>query len=250
MSGYGQTGPLRDLPGHDLNYQARAGIVEPRGRDAELPVARPPLADLAGGVYAAMAICAALLRVARGGAGEYIDVAMTDVLATWTGPLPSLTVEGGPVLRGGGVAGYGSFHTADGGWIALGVLAVQPLWEALTRSLGMASRTALTFVERLEMVEELNAEVAAAVGAMTRDEAVTLLADAGAAVSPVLGQAELGGDDNLRARGLVAQSADGRTTMAHPVHYRTHPAQTPTAVPPLVSGVESTPTWAATTTSR
>jgi crotonobetainyl-CoA:carnitine CoA-transferase CaiB-like acyl-CoA transferase len=83
VSGMGQTGPFRLVPGHDLNYQAWAGALTPEGGAPE--VSKLPIADLAGGMAAAFAVCAAVVRRQRTGEGEYIDTAMTDVLATWTG---------------------------------------------------------------------------------------------------------------------------------------------------------------------
>ena len=242
ISGYGQTGPMRTVPGHDLNYQALAGIVEPRQPGEEPVVGRPPVADLAGGVYAAMAVCAALVRASRTGEGEYIDVAMTDVLATWTGPLPSLRLDNGDVMRGG-AAGYGAFRTADDGWITLGVLAEQPLWEALVTTLGLGDLAALTFVERSAQTAELNARLSASIATLSRDEAVTLLGGAGVPVSPVLGQAELADDAHLTARGVVRRTADKRTVMSHPLIYRRHPTPGAEDVPSLAGGAAALPQW-------
>jgi crotonobetainyl-CoA:carnitine CoA-transferase CaiB-like acyl-CoA transferase len=242
VSGYGQTGPMRDVPGHDLNYQALAGIVEPRATGAEPVVGRPPIADLAGGVYAAMAICAALVRAGRTGEGEYIDVAMADVLATWTGPLPKLRLDNGDVMRGG-AAGYGAFRTADDGWITLGVLAEQPLWLALVTALGLSDLAELTFVERSAEQEALNAQLATAIAKLSRDDTVSLLAAAGVPVSPVLGQTELVDDAHLTARGVVRRAPDDRTAMSHPLLYKRHPSSTPETVPPLRLGVEALPRW-------
>jgi len=242
LSGYGQTGPLRDVPGHDLNYQARAGIIEPHGGDGAPVVGRPPIADLAAGVFAAMAVCAALVRAARAGEGEYIDVSMTDVLATWTGPLPSLQVEGGPKL-GGGVPGYGSFKTADGRWVVLGVIAEDHLWSALTAALGMDDAVTLSFLDRLPRIAELNGRIAAAIGAMTRAEAIERLERAGVPISPVLGRTELPDDALLQARGVMTRAADGRPQMGHPLLYREHPAQVPSTIPSLRTGVAAVPGW-------
>jgi crotonobetainyl-CoA:carnitine CoA-transferase CaiB-like acyl-CoA transferase len=242
ISGYGQTGPMRDLPGHDLNYQALAGTVEPRQPGDEPVLGRPPIADLAGGVYAAMSICAALVRAARTGEGEYIDVAMTDVLATWTGPLPALRLDNGDVMRGG-TAGYGAFRTSDAGWIALGVLAEQPLWDALVRALELSDLAELTFTDRAAQQEALNARLATTIGRLPRDEVVALLAAAGVPVSPVLGQRELADDPHLQARGVVHRNAGGATAMRHPVRYQWHQTPTPEDVPPLRVGVESLPQW-------
>jgi crotonobetainyl-CoA:carnitine CoA-transferase CaiB-like acyl-CoA transferase len=242
LSGYGQTGPLRDVPGHDLNYQARAGVVEPREADGEPVVGRPPIADLAAGVFAAMAVCAGLVRATRTKQGEYIDVSMTDVLATWTGPLPALQVEGGPVL-GGGVPGYGSFRTADGKWVVLGVIAEDHLWSALTGALGMADAAGLSFIERLPRIVELNDRITAEIALLRRDEVVDRLERAGVPVSPVLGQAELAGDPHLQARGVMRRLPDGRVEMGHPLHYRVHPAQVPSTVAPPLADAAELPTW-------
>jgi crotonobetainyl-CoA:carnitine CoA-transferase CaiB-like acyl-CoA transferase len=80
ITGYGQAGPRRRLPGHDLNYQAAAGWEvsgeESVGRFAQ---AMPPIGDLAAGALAAAGICAAL----RGGGPAYLDMSIADSLVTW-----------------------------------------------------------------------------------------------------------------------------------------------------------------------
>ena len=98
LSGMGQAGPLALAPAHDLNYQAWAGALRPEGDDPV--VGRLPIADLAGGVFAAFAICAAVVRRQRTGEGEYIDVSMSDVLATWTGAVPPRPQESTPTPAG------------------------------------------------------------------------------------------------------------------------------------------------------
>lgn len=212
ISGYGQDGPLAAVPGHDVNYQARAGVLDP----PHLP--KPPLADLAGGAYAAMAICAALVR----GEGEVIDVSMTEVLASWTGSV-------GPLL-GGRVAGYGLYEVADG-WLSLGVLSEDHLWAALATAVGLDDVAGLDFEQRTAAVDELEARLAAALAGRGRDELAATLADAGVPVAPVLDQAEM-----LADRGLVV---DG-PPMPHPLRYRHRPAGRPDEVPPLS---EELPGW-------
>ncbi len=84
LTGFGQDGPLRDIPGHDLNFQAIAGALAPRGGvDPQVP--RLPVADLEGGTVCALLICAAWARRLTEGVGERIDVAMSDVVAWWVG---------------------------------------------------------------------------------------------------------------------------------------------------------------------
>ncbi len=241
VSGYGQEGPLRLLPGHDLNYQAWAAVIEPRpGGDAPV-VGRPPIADLAGGSYAALAISAALVRRERHGEGERIDVSMTDILATWTGALPPLTMSDGRSL--GELPGYGTFATADGGWIALGVLSEDAAWADLVRALGLDDVASLGFAERLALGKQLNERIVEAIGSTARDEVVAALVEAGVPVSPVLSQPEMLGAELFRERGTVADCADGAPVMGHPLRYDRHPARAPRDVPPLASGVANLPGW-------
>jgi crotonobetainyl-CoA:carnitine CoA-transferase CaiB-like acyl-CoA transferase len=242
VSGYGQDGPLRLLPGHDLNYQAWAGVVEPRpGGDDAPVVGRPPIADLAGGSYAALAISAALVRRERRGEGERIDVSMTDILATWTGALPPLIMSDGQSL--GDLPGYGTFATADGGWIALGVLSEDGAWADLVRALGLDDAASLGFAERVALGKQLNERIVKAIGDSRRDEVVAALVEAGVPVSPVLSQQEMLGAELFRRRGTVGDGPDGEPVMRHPVRYDRHPVQAPRDVPSLASGVDNLPAW-------
>ena len=132
LSGMGQDGPLALAPGHDLAYMAWAGVLAPHGGPPVVPAV--PMADLAGGMAAAMAICAAVVRQLRTGEGERIDVAMTDVLATWTGAATNRTAHDEEDRAGRrGVPGYGTFETADGRHLVLGCAERGPLLAVAVR---------------------------------------------------------------------------------------------------------------------
>ncbi len=241
ISGYGQTGSLVHVPGHDVNYQAWAGGLEPRSA-TEAPVeGRLPIADLAAGGYAAMAICAALLRRERTGEGESIDVGMADLIASWVGPV---TPELADVERpAGGMPGYGTFRTGDGGWVALGVIVEDHFWTKLMGALGFDDVVSLGLAERVARTTELNGRIAAAIARRDRDELVADLMAAGVPVSPILSQAEMLQVGHFRDRGLVVRGPDGAPAMAHPLRYAQHPARLPFDVPPLVEGVHALPSW-------
>jgi crotonobetainyl-CoA:carnitine CoA-transferase CaiB-like acyl-CoA transferase len=85
MSSYGQEGPYRDYPGHDLNFQALAGVCH-LSRDADDRPVSPaiPMADLSSALTATSAILAALLARAQTGQGRVIDVALVDTVASWS----------------------------------------------------------------------------------------------------------------------------------------------------------------------
>ena len=142
ITGYGQTGPLRDRAGHDINYLALAGIAAGSGRQADGP---PPLgiqvADVAGGsLHAVIGILAALHQRERDGLGQHVDIAMTDcafhlnalAAAGQLGAGEDTPAEAG-LLNGG--SHYDYYRCRDGRWLAVGSL--EPVFlEALCQALG------------------------------------------------------------------------------------------------------------------
>jgi crotonobetainyl-CoA:carnitine CoA-transferase CaiB-like acyl-CoA transferase len=187
ISGYGQDDPRAGLPGHDVNYQAWAGALTPEGGTAR--VSPLPIADLAGGMAAAFGICAAVLGRHSTGEGTYLDVSMTDVLATWTGRIGSVDGEGesdGGSSQSGPVPGYGIFDTADKGQVALGVISEQHFWSNLCVELGLHDLAPLTFEDRSARGAETQRAVAAAIASRCRDELVAALTAAAVPVAPVL----------------------------------------------------------------
>ncbi|MHB8669128.1 MAG: CaiB/BaiF CoA transferase family protein [Acidimicrobiales bacterium] len=215
ISGFGQYGPLAAYPGHDLNYQAWAGVLAPDGGPpVECAV---PIADLAGGAYAALAICAACVGSRAGRGGERIDVSMTDVLATWTGPFNG-TAMAGEHEPLGGLPSYGTFGTAEGKWIALGVIDEDHFWKPLCDALGLEDLRDLEVHERVARTAEIRDRLMTAIGARRRDD---LVAEVGhlSALSPVLDRDEMLATPHLRQRAVVVEGADGRPAMGHPVRF-------------------------------
>jgi crotonobetainyl-CoA:carnitine CoA-transferase CaiB-like acyl-CoA transferase len=199
ISGYGQTDPRAELPGHDINYQAWAGALSPEGGRATDPPL--PTADLASGLAAAFGVCAALLGRVAGASGSYLDVAMTDVMATWTGSATTATATAtaaGAVATAGAVGtnsssvpGYGLFDTADDQQVALGVLNEQHFWSALCGELGLMALSELDFEHRTRRSHECNGAVRDAIRRRHRDELVHALITAGVPVAPVLDRASM-----------------------------------------------------------
>jgi CoA:oxalate CoA-transferase len=138
LTGYGQTGKLRDEPGHDTNYAALAGLAaisgEPDGppsHDTGLPVG-----DLAGSMFAVTAALGALLRRGRTGRGEFLDISITDALLHWMTPRIGARMH---VRDEDGARfkqtlhtrpAYGIFKAGDGRYLALGALET-PFWKRL-----------------------------------------------------------------------------------------------------------------------
>ena len=219
VSGMGQRGPLTLAPGHDLNYQAWAGVLSPNGGPPVVPAV--PLADLAGGMAAAFAVSAALVRRLRTGEGERIDVAMSDVLATWTGAAQAQARDTDAPSKG--VPGYGTFETADGAHVALGVLTEDHFWRSLCDVLDLAGFRDLSFPERSARVTDLQRLVAASILRHPRDELVDELLGADVPVAPVLDRAEMLANSHFRERSVVIADEGSEPAMGYPVQLEQHP---------------------------
>jgi crotonobetainyl-CoA:carnitine CoA-transferase CaiB-like acyl-CoA transferase len=127
ISAFGQTGPYRDKPAHDLAVEALAGIVALNLGQDGLPT-NPALtaADMIASSMALSAILMALFARTRSGRGDFIDVSLYDALLSWT---PNITgsvfgADRAPDVKQeriwGGTAFYHLYETADGAWLALG----------------------------------------------------------------------------------------------------------------------------------
>jgi len=220
VSGLGQHGPLALTPGHDLNYQAWAGSLAPDGGAPIVPAI--PVADLAGGMAAALGVCAALVRRIRSGEGERVDVAIADVLATWTGAAKPEARDVTPAARG--VPGYGTFEAADGNWLSLGVLTEDHFWRALCDVLDLGDVGGLGFPERMARLPELQPLIAQAVRSRPRDELVAELMAADVPVAPVLDRAGMLELPHFRERGAVTADAWADPASGYPVTFEHHPA--------------------------
>jgi CoA:oxalate CoA-transferase len=220
VSGMGQSGTLALVPGHDLNYQAWAGVLTPDGGPPVVPAV--PVADLAGGLAAAFAICAATVRRLNTGEGEFIDAAMGDVLATWTGAVRPRAEGTEP--SGAGVPGYGVFKTADGGHVALGVLTEDHFWRPLCEALGLAEYGGLGFVERMARTAELQALLARAIGESERGALVAALAAVDVPIAPVLDRSEMLQHEHFRQRSVVTSDPWADPSIGYPVRFRDHAA--------------------------
>ena len=123
ISGYGQRGPDAERAGHDLNYQAEAGLL---GGKPSVPSML--VADITGAFHATIRIVAALVAQRVSGAGDAIDVSLAAAAASWAAFAPP------PVLRGH-YACYNVYETSDARWVALGALEPK-FWERFCKGVG------------------------------------------------------------------------------------------------------------------
>jgi crotonobetainyl-CoA:carnitine CoA-transferase CaiB-like acyl-CoA transferase len=234
ISGFGQTGPLAGATGHDANYQAYAGAFT--GRDGEEPVPSALLAgDQGSGLAAAFAILAAVLGARRTGEGEHIDVSIADLLASWVAPVGAVDPRREPPTggaHGGGAPAMGTFRTADGQWVVLGVFSEDHLWDALCEALGL-DHAGLTMAARAEAATSLRTELTVAIGRWEREPLVEALAARSVPIAPVLTRDQMLAHPHFRQRGVLVAGADGFLALGHPIRYAVHPALPPGPPPAL-----------------
>ncbi|WP_435122148.1 CaiB/BaiF CoA transferase family protein [Amycolatopsis thermoflava] len=231
VTGYGQTGPLAQRAGHDINYLAIAGALGTFGPPGGPPV--PPLnlvADFAGGgLLAAFGIVGALYERERSGRGQYLDAAMVDGVLSMMGM--NFTDWGGGALprRGEGVLtgtmpAYRCYECADGRYVAVGALEkafFANLWQALDLGAVPDHFDPANFAA-------IEARLGDAFRQRTMAEWTKFFAGIDACVTPVLEPHELGEFEQIAGR---YQGFDTESVPAVPVYSRTAaaPGRTDTA---------------------
>jgi alpha-methylacyl-CoA racemase len=195
MTGWGQSGPLAQAAGHDINYIALAGALGAIGPE-EKPV--PPLnlvGDYGGGaLYLAVGMLAALIEVQNSGRGQVVDCAMCDGAASLLSIFFTLLARGqwegrrASNLLDGGAPFYGTYECADGGFIAVGALEPQ-FYETLCRLAGLDGPE---FRERSDRKRwpELRQKMQAVFKTRTRVQWCEILEGSDACFAPVLGLRE------------------------------------------------------------
>ncbi len=231
LTGYGQTGPLRDRAGHDINYLARSGVLSYSGRRAGGPApAGIQIADVAAGSnHAIIGILAAVIHRQATGDGQYIDVAMADGALAFNALFAAACLvdgsecpcEGG-VLNGGSL--YDIYETKDGKFIAFGGLE-QPFFAAFCETLGLPGLIKGGVLP--EEVAPAKEAIRRAVKTKTRDEWTALFGKVDACAEPVLTLREALEDEQTQARGMVVEVGlpGGKTVRqpGHPIRYSATP---------------------------
>lgn len=213
LTGYGQTGPLRDRAGHDINYLALSGALSYSGRRETGP---PPLgiqvADVGGGAMAAMiGLLAAVVRRAAGGRGQHIDISMYDMMVAWQAHLISPHLISGETPEPEGMAlnggrAYDLYRTADGRWLSVGSLEPK-FWEGFCAAIGREDLVGPGLSIESDAQGWVKEQVAAVIMSRTLEEWMNLFAPLDVCVEPVLTVPEMLGHPHTAARELVVNVA-------------------------------------------
>lgn len=211
LSGYGQDGPYRDLPGHDINYTSLAGALSAmsiRGGRPAVPLNL--LADYAGGgLQAAFGIVVALLAREKTGVGQHIDVAMLDSVVSLLSWEASLYFAGAGVPKWGdtmltGAAPCSSVYEAkDGGYISIGCFEPGP-WERLCQTLGREDLVPYQFATGAEK-ERVYSQLNDIFRSKTKQEWFEIMRPQRVPISPVHDLDEVFNDPQVLHRRMVVE---------------------------------------------
>ncbi|WP_281156176.1 CoA transferase [Streptomyces sp. HYC2] len=222
ISGFGQSGPMREHPAYDLIVQAMSGLMAGTGTPEGPPTrVGESVGDLVAGLFASWAINAALFDRERSGRGRYIDVAMLDSLVslqvtamsllTATGGLPGRVGNRHPVSTP-----FDTYRTADG-LVAIAV-AGEAVFARFARMVGRPDmpsdprfRDDAARAHHIERVREITERWSAG---LTTEQALESARAAGVPAAPIWDLTDAVNSEQIRARGLVGE-------FDHPVLGRT-----------------------------
>jgi alpha-methylacyl-CoA racemase len=211
MTGWGQEGPMAQAAGHDINYIALAGALEPIGRKGQKPT--PPLnlvGDFGGGgMLLAFGIAAALVERASSGKGQVIDAAMVDGASTLMGFFHAMLAMGawggerGTNILDTGAHYYETYETRDGLYISLGSIEPQ-FYAELIEKLGLDPKTLPSQNDRSKW-PEMKERFELIFKTKTRDEWCALMEGTDICFAPVLSMKEVAKHPHLAYRSTYVE---------------------------------------------
>ncbi|TAK15214.1 MAG: CoA transferase [Acidobacteria bacterium] len=210
ITGYGQTGPNAEKPGHDLNYVAEGGLLAV-DRPGIVNLPRMFIADVGGGAMSAVAgILAALFARERTGDGASLDISMHDAVLYWM-MLPAArelvhgaAAAGGELPTFGRHATYNVYDTADGQRVALGALEPK-FWHRFCDVVGRPDWKARQASDEADQAA-LVADVRTLFLTRSRGEWLQLFSSQSACLSAVNSPSEALADPHVAARDLLIET--------------------------------------------
>jgi len=242
ISGYGQNGPYRDRPGHDIGYNAVGGGFAIAGDLKHPPVKSGlPVGDLSSGMFSALSIMGALAERQQSGMGQYLDVSITDCVTAWAGVrLGNVLWNGEPPPNTLNAASR-IYDSADGKRMVVAVTE-DHFWESFCKVLDrpdwLADERLKTIHGRREHSRELLPQIEAIMLTRTAAEWLALFEAADVPLSLVNGPMDVFEDPQIRERQMTWQAPpDGsgkpRRVVAYPVKFSRTPPKLRNIAPGL-----------------
>ena len=210
ITGYGQKSPFKDRAGHDISYLSQSGMLSMMLSDDGRPcMPGVQIADIVGGINAALGITMALFTREKSGTGQYIDISMTD------GALAMLPIAAGMLwgqarlpqraraISEKRYACYNIYETRDGKHVTLGALEPQ-FWEAVCRHFKVPEYIPMQFNE--EKKDDILDDFKIKFKQKTRDEWMTIFEGIDICLDGVLSVEEALNSDYAKSRNMVVST--------------------------------------------
>ncbi len=245
ISAYGQSGPKRLNPAHDLSIQADSGAVFiNQGQDAKPAQPGMPVADMAGSLMAFSGVLMALLRAERTGKGDYLDISMQDSLVAWYANVmgPPFAENRSPVPKmersWGGAAMYQIYETLDGEYLTLGGSEVK-FAENLLTALGREDLIELCKKPPGESQQDVIAFLAETFKGKSLAHWTEFFKNLDVCWSPVRSLNEAIRDEHLVSRKMLITDSEGNHHLGVPIKYQSEPAKPNLSLPSFSQHTES-----------
>jgi crotonobetainyl-CoA:carnitine CoA-transferase CaiB-like acyl-CoA transferase len=204
ITGYGQDGPYRDKPGHDINYLGYSGLLSLESNlNTYSKMPGIPLADIAGSMFAAVSILTALIHRGKTGVGQYIDVSMTASVFSLIGASMTAGFQGQSGSESLYIPHYGLFKTRDEKFITLGIVHEEHFWKKLCSVIDMGDLAGLDLFNRIEKRDAIAAVLKNSFLTKKLDEWMAILNEADIPCGPVYTIEESYSDPQIAYRDSV-----------------------------------------------
>ncbi|MSR00172.1 MAG: CoA transferase [Gammaproteobacteria bacterium] len=239
ISAFGQNGPYRDIPAHDLATEALAGIISLNlGADGEPTMPHVPAADMAASMLSFSGILMALYRREKTGCGDYIDVAMHDSILAWTSNVLGdvFANQRPPVVKNqrslGGSAFYNIYKTSDARHIVLGAQEIKFV-RNLLNELGRPEFIALCEQGPGAHQQPLIDFLSETFACKTRVEWIAWFKGRDISFAPVNNLREAFDDPHVQARSMRLTDTQGFEHIGVPVKFTNEPGSARFTLPSL-----------------
>jgi crotonobetainyl-CoA:carnitine CoA-transferase CaiB-like acyl-CoA transferase len=211
ITSYGQSGPYKDMPGHDINFLSYSGLLELQGEQNRKPVSSSvQIGDIGGGaLMGVIGILVSIIEAKKSGKGQFIDISMLDGAVSWMQTiLPAYLTSNelpnrGELVLNGGRACYEIYETKDHRFLSVGALELK-FWKNFCSVIG-----------KEELISKLNApdeqqnavkeEIQKVISTKTLNEWQQLFNGVDACVAPVLTVEEMVNDPQIKDRRMIEE---------------------------------------------
>lgn len=227
LSGYGQNGPYRDIPGHDPNYQGLAGMLSlPHDKEGTPVWVGVPTIDMASGLFVVIGVLTALEARHKTGRGQYVDVSMMDTAVHFITMFLSSHLRSGRTFQRP-QDNLIILETKDHKYLVL-MPSEKHFWENLCQAIGRPDFAPLTLRPAdMALRRKMYAEIREIIKTRTRDQWFELLRTADTCASPLLEIHEVADDPQIQHRKMVQELQHPRVGKVRQVGFPVKLSDTP-----------------------